>query len=80
MIMTLETKQHLSKNGLSYGGDDKWALKREMTGNVAASQQTTGNKKFVYKSKPCRPQCKWDRGFYPFIDLSSFMQPFVSAR
>ena len=35
MIMTLETKQHLSKNGLSYGGDDNWALKRETTGNVA---------------------------------------------
>ena len=77
-------------DGLSYGRNDNWALEREMTGSVAvnvAKQQTTVKKSLFTKANraghsagPREPKSKWDRGFYPFIDLSSFMQPFTPAR
>ena len=40
-------------NDLSYGGDDSWALKREMTGNVTGIQGLTTNNG---KQESCLPK------------------------
>ena len=54
-----------------------------MTGSVAVyglnnKQRETENlftkpNRAGHSAGPREPKSKWDRGFYPFIDLSSFM-------
>ena len=78
-------------DGFSFGGNCNWALERDMTGNVAVYVGLTTNhgrqeiclpkaNRAGHNAGPREPKSKWDRGFYPFIDLTSFMQPFITAR